>query len=172
MEFEAVENPSVLAPSGAGIQAAQLVANKGAQVVLTGNMGPNAYHALTAAGVTVIVGVIGTVREALEKYQAGTLQPAQGPSRGAHFGLGGAPGWGMGRGRGMGRGMGWGGGWAATQGVEAPPPPPAQVAAPAAPPTADRTQALQELRAETEALRQQVEETLRRLEALEKRGSE
>lgn len=48
MEFESVENPNITALGGAGIQSAQLVANRGAGVVLTGNVGPNAFNTFTA----------------------------------------------------------------------------------------------------------------------------
>jgi predicted Fe-Mo cluster-binding NifX family protein len=44
MKFETVANTASGAMGGAGIQAAQLVANRGAQVVLTGKAGPNAFQ--------------------------------------------------------------------------------------------------------------------------------
>jgi len=46
MEFEAVENSNVSAMSGAGIQSAQFIANKGAKALLTGSCGPNAFQTL------------------------------------------------------------------------------------------------------------------------------
>ncbi len=74
MEFEAVENPGVNAMSGAGIQAAQLVAEKGAKVAITGgNFGPKAADTLSSFGVEMIGGFSGTVREAVEKFKAGQL---------------------------------------------------------------------------------------------------
>lgn len=73
MEFEAVPNVSWQSPSGAGIEAAQIVANKNVQVVLTGDVGPNAYKALSAAGIQVITGITGTVRDVVEKYRKGGL---------------------------------------------------------------------------------------------------
>jgi predicted Fe-Mo cluster-binding NifX family protein len=103
MEFEALENPHVGASSGAGIQAAQLVAQKNVEAVLTGSCGPNAYATLKAAGVKVIVGVGGTVSEAVRKYASGgEFKEAAGPDVPPHFGMGpGAFGGGRGRGRGM-----------------------------------------------------------------------
>jgi predicted Fe-Mo cluster-binding NifX family protein len=116
MEFEAVENPNVMAAGGAGIQSAQLVADKGASVVLTGHCGPNAYQTLQAAGISLCVGVGGTVGSAVEAYKAGQIKPTEGPSVGSKFGMGGggqqsgATGQQMGpMGPGMGPGMGWGG---------------------------------------------------------------
>jgi len=109
-QFEAVENPAISAGGGAGIQAAQLIANKGVETVLTGNVGPNAYNTLTAAGIKVVVGLTGiAVRQAIEGFKTGKQEYTAGPSVGAHYGTGGggsAPGgMGMGGGRGMGRGM-------------------------------------------------------------------
>ena len=74
MQFEAVENPNIASSSGAGIQSAQFVANKGANVLLTGSCGPNAFQTLNAAGVEVIVGVTGTVQEAIQQYKSGKLR--------------------------------------------------------------------------------------------------
>ncbi|MCD4804143.1 MAG: NifB/NifX family molybdenum-iron cluster-binding protein, partial [Desulfobacterales bacterium] len=48
MKYEAMPNPSIGASSGAGIQAAQTVADKGAGVVITGQVGPNAIQTLGA----------------------------------------------------------------------------------------------------------------------------
>ena len=118
MSFEAVENPSVMAGGGAGVQAAQLVASKGAQVVVAGNMGPNAHQALSAASIEVLPFAGGTVRQAVEAVKAGKLTAASAPTVPSHFGIGGAmptapqsdlgPGAGLGRGGGMGRGAGRG----------------------------------------------------------------
>ncbi len=72
MKFEVVENPHAGASSGAGIQAAQLVAQKNVEVVLTGSCGPNSFETLKAAGVKVIVGLTGIVSEAVRKYAFGS----------------------------------------------------------------------------------------------------
>ncbi len=74
MNYEAVENPGVNAASGAGIQAAQLVAQNGAKVVITGgNFGPKAAETLSSFGVEMIGGFSGTVREAVESFKRGEL---------------------------------------------------------------------------------------------------
>ncbi len=79
MEFQAYPNPAVNAPGGAGTLAAQFVASLGVSHVLTGEVGPNAYPALMAAGVTPVTGVSGTVREAVEAFKTGNLQPGWTP---------------------------------------------------------------------------------------------
>ena len=76
-EFEAVDNKQNLeAAQGAGIQAARLVAERGADVVITGHCGPKAFRTLSAAGIKVVGGAEGTVAEELEKFKAGDLKPA------------------------------------------------------------------------------------------------
>ena len=104
MAFEAVENPAMNAAGGAGIQAAQFVVERWAQAVVTGNVGPNAFGVLAAASVPVCLLGGGTVREAVEAYKAGKVQPLGGANVPAHSGMRG----GMGGGRGMGRGGGRG----------------------------------------------------------------
>ncbi len=103
MEFEAVENPNIVAGGGAGIQSAQMMADKDVTVILTGNCGPNAFRTFGAAGIQVITGVSGTVRDAVEQYNAGKLKPTEEPNVTSHFGMGGGQGMGRGSGRGMGR---------------------------------------------------------------------
>lgn len=110
MQFEGLENPGVAAPSGAGIQAAQFVIECGAQAVVTGNVGPNAYGVFQASRVPVYLFGGGTVQEAVEAYVARRLEPVGGANVPAYSGMG----RGMGRGRGRGRGMGMGRrGWSA-----------------------------------------------------------
>ncbi|MBU1006257.1 MAG: NifB/NifX family molybdenum-iron cluster-binding protein [Candidatus Omnitrophica bacterium] len=87
LEFEAVENPNISSGGGAGIISGQLVSSKGVKVVITGNVGPNAFQTLQAAGITVITGVSGIVKEAVEKYKKGELSSTQGPSVDKKFGM-------------------------------------------------------------------------------------
>lgn len=73
------------AMQGAGTQAAKQVIDSGAQILLTGHCGPNAFQTLEAGGVRVITGATGTVAEALERYKAGDLEAANGPDKRGHW---------------------------------------------------------------------------------------
>jgi predicted Fe-Mo cluster-binding NifX family protein len=120
MQFRAIANPAVSAAGGAGIQAAQTIAREGAQALIAGNVGPNAFQVLSAAGIQVVASAGGTVREAVEAYTRGQLGTVSAPTVAAHAGMAAPPTpgagsgpTGMGQGLGMGRGagrMGRGGG--------------------------------------------------------------
>ena len=111
LSLEAIPNPYMTLGGGAGPQSAQLMAEKGVSAVLTGNCGPNAFQAFEAAGIQVITGVIGLVREAVDQFKTGRLKPASMPSVRGHYGTDGmGAGRGGGRGMGMGRSRGMGGG--------------------------------------------------------------
>ncbi len=90
MEFEAVDNSNAASAGGAGIRSAQLVADKGVQALLSGNVGPNAFQALQAAGIKVITGLTGTIKEAVEKFKTGEYKETTDPSVGSKFGMGGS----------------------------------------------------------------------------------
>jgi len=85
-EFEVIENLNIAGRGGVGIQSAQLVSNKGVEVVLTGNTGPNAYQTLKAAQIEVITGVSGKIKEVIEKFKKGEYKSTSGPSVDAKFG--------------------------------------------------------------------------------------
>jgi len=85
-KIEFVDNQNKDGMGGVGIQSGQLMTEKGVKAVLTGNVGPNAYRTLNAAGVEVITGVSGTVKEAIEKYKKGEYKSTQGPNVDPHFG--------------------------------------------------------------------------------------
>ncbi|MFC2020842.1 NifB/NifX family molybdenum-iron cluster-binding protein [Chloroflexota bacterium] len=89
MEYESLENSSVMASGGAGISAAQVIANKKVEALLTGNCGPNAYQVLSPAGIKVITGVSGKVQDAVQDYKAGKYQASSQPNVSGHFGMGG-----------------------------------------------------------------------------------
>ena len=109
MSFEAFNNENIALGGGAGIQSAQFVASKGASIVITGNVGPNAVRTLSAAGVDVIVGQTGTVRQAIEAYKNGKLTSTSEPNVADHYGMQGGSVQGPGGGMGMGQGQQGGG---------------------------------------------------------------
>ena len=84
--IEVLDNSeNVNAFKGAGIQAAASVADKGAEVLLTGYCGPKAFQTLEAAGVKVANDADGTVQEALEAFIKGKLALADGANADAHW---------------------------------------------------------------------------------------
>ena len=84
--FTCVDNAQNLnAAQGAGIQAAQTVANLQASAVLTGHCGPKAFRVLDSAGIAVYLGADGTVGEAVKKYKAGEYQKAGSPDVEGHW---------------------------------------------------------------------------------------
>ncbi|MGD9948218.1 MAG: NifB/NifX family molybdenum-iron cluster-binding protein [Desulfobulbus sp.] len=86
MDFEAVDNSTnVNAFKGAGIQAATMVCEKGAEVLMTGYCGPKAFTTLEAGGVKVVSDVTGTIRDAVETYKAGKVTYSTGANKEAHW---------------------------------------------------------------------------------------
>ncbi len=116
LQFEAIDNVAATAMHGAGIQAAQIVIEKGVETIITGNVGPNAYQVLSTTGIKIITGVTGTVKELVERYIRGEFKEATGFTVPSHFGVG--AGRSMGYGRGMGRGL-----WRQSMGSGVPPSP-------------------------------------------------
>jgi len=163
LEFEANENTNLYASSGAGIQAAQFVANKGVKALLTGSCGPNAFQTLQAAGVEVIVGISGTVQEAATLYKEGNLKSTPQANVASHFGMGAGTGSGMGGGMGMGRGMGGGMGRSMAPGGHGMPP--FNPNPPSIPPE-DEVKALQQ---QAEYLQQQMSNITKKIEELKKK---
>jgi len=87
MQLEAIENPNIALSSGVGIQSAQLISEKGATVVLTGNCGPNAFKISAQGDIEVIVGVSGSVRNAIEQFKEGGFTSALEPNVDNYFGM-------------------------------------------------------------------------------------
>ena len=73
-DFEVLDNKeNVNALKGAGIQAAKMVSEKQAEVLLTGFCGPNAFKAMKAAKIGVANNAEGSVRDAVKAYLDGKL---------------------------------------------------------------------------------------------------
>jgi predicted Fe-Mo cluster-binding NifX family protein len=110
LEFEVTPNTNADLVGGSGIQAAQLIAEKGVSVVLTGSCGPNALQVFEKAGIQVVTGVSGWVSQVVQQFADDSLKPAPpvqvSPRRSPIAGRGTGTGRGLGGG---GRGMGGGG---------------------------------------------------------------
>lgn len=84
--YEVFDNHQDLnAVHGAGIQAAENVVRKGANALITGNCGTNAYRVLGAAGVAVYTGFSGTVFEAINAFKNGELNKADAANVQGHW---------------------------------------------------------------------------------------
>lgn len=90
MSAEPVQNEAVTAEQGAGIKAAQIICNKGADAVLTGFLGPKAFNALVSSKIKIFENASSadTVREAVEKFKTGAYNETSAdsikPRRGHH----------------------------------------------------------------------------------------
>ncbi|MGC8690720.1 MAG: NifB/NifX family molybdenum-iron cluster-binding protein [Caldisericum sp.] len=73
MQFKVIENSGMGRQGGAGVNAAQLLVDEGVQVLISGNVGPNAEQALKSGGIRIITGVSGTVKEVIEKLKRGEI---------------------------------------------------------------------------------------------------
>ena len=89
MKVKNISNEATLSSGGAGIQAAQIVAKEDIGSVITGNIGPNAFQILQAAGIKVYTGAEGTVKEAIENYNKGKLKETGSANVDSHSGIGG-----------------------------------------------------------------------------------
>ena len=85
---EVLENKSTQSAHGAGIGAAQNVTTMKVEAIITGHVGPNAFMALSKAGIKIYTGAKGTVRDALTQYNEGNLKEATDPTVSGHHGQG------------------------------------------------------------------------------------
>jgi len=86
MEYEVLDNsPNVNAFKGAGIQAATMVAEKKAEVLLTGYCGPNAFRTVQAAGMKVVSDVTGTVEQVVNSFLSGNMQYSEAANTEGHW---------------------------------------------------------------------------------------
>lgn len=88
LDYEAIDNSATLSSGGAGISAAQSVAEKDVKAVITGNVGPNAMNVLKAANIEIYKGGAATVKENVELFKKGALEKIS-TTVPPHFGMGG-----------------------------------------------------------------------------------
>jgi predicted Fe-Mo cluster-binding NifX family protein len=86
MDFEVLDNAgNINALKGAGIQAATMISDRQANILLTGFCGPNAFKTLKAAGIDVAGEVSGTVRDAVAGFVSGGITLAAEPNVEGHW---------------------------------------------------------------------------------------
>ncbi len=79
-KLEFVPNAAAMYARGAGVQAAQEIANLGVQMVITaGIAGPNASMVLSQAGIQIVNNFPGTIRDAIEAVKSGKINAPQMP---------------------------------------------------------------------------------------------
>lgn len=75
-DVEAIQNDGAAQTSGAGPKAAQMIASREVDCLVAGHCGPNAFAALAAHGISVIVAPKTSVADAIEEIKSGRLTPA------------------------------------------------------------------------------------------------
>lgn len=88
MAESSMQNTASGAAGGAGIQAAQMVSQLDASILITGNVGPNAMQVLSSAGIDVYQSQGRTVRDAVERFRRGELMKISTPTAPPHGGMG------------------------------------------------------------------------------------
>jgi len=73
------------AAQGAGVQAGQNILQTGAEILISGNIGPKAFTVLQQGGVKVYTCTSGTVKEVIADYQAGKLVETRGATKPGHW---------------------------------------------------------------------------------------
>jgi len=74
-KFEAIKNSGVQAFQGAGLTAAQIVADKKVKAVIAGNFGPKAIYILKESGIKIFRSPADiTAEESFKRYQKGELE--------------------------------------------------------------------------------------------------
>ncbi len=86
-EIKAIENEGGISAHGAGVSAAQQVAKEDVDVVVTGNIGPNAMKILEGSDIKIFRGEADTIKSNLEKYKENRIETIN-SAKSAHFGLG------------------------------------------------------------------------------------
>lgn len=85
-EIKIIKNEGQMASGGAGIAAAQQVIDEGADVVITGNLGPNAYRVLKSAEIKAFKVTNIPVEAGIRAYKECQLTEISTPGK-AHQGM-------------------------------------------------------------------------------------
>ncbi len=87
MKFSAHDNAGTMQRGGAGPMAAKAISDLGVEILITGDVGPNAFDALRAAGIKAFIGASGTVSQAVQQWKDGKLSEAGTASVASHSGM-------------------------------------------------------------------------------------
>lgn len=86
LSFEAHDNSAnANAFKGAGIQAATMVNDQGAEVLMTGYCGPKAFQIIEAAEIKVVSDITGTVKDAVDFFKLGEFEYTTAANAEAHW---------------------------------------------------------------------------------------
>ncbi len=86
---DSFSNPAIGARGGAGIAAAQEIVNKDVKILITGNIGPNAFGVLNMAGIQIFLAPTGnSCIDIFRMWKEGELNKVKTPSVPGHFGMG------------------------------------------------------------------------------------
>ncbi|HUU78141.1 MAG TPA: NifB/NifX family molybdenum-iron cluster-binding protein [candidate division Zixibacteria bacterium] len=96
MSFQVFNNQAQFEGHGAGISAAQNILSQNINVIITGNIGPNAFRVVQAANVKVYMSG-GNIKEAINKLLNNELPHQNAPTNTGHYGRGSGAGRGRGR---------------------------------------------------------------------------
>ncbi|MDY6865008.1 MAG: NifB/NifX family molybdenum-iron cluster-binding protein [Halobacteriota archaeon] len=73
MDFSSLPNEYKTDEHDVGIIASERLIEKGIEMLITGNVGPNALSILSSSGIEIITGAMGTVSYAIKMYKKGKL---------------------------------------------------------------------------------------------------
>jgi predicted Fe-Mo cluster-binding NifX family protein len=85
-EYEFVANDGAKEAQGAGLKAAQQVVDKGVEVVITGNVGPNAMRVLESGNIKIYKILGDKIKEQVDYYNQGKLISISKPGA-SHMGI-------------------------------------------------------------------------------------
>ncbi|MFW9923534.1 MAG: NifB/NifX family molybdenum-iron cluster-binding protein [Candidatus Thorarchaeota archaeon] len=85
--IKVIENAGQYEGHGAGVTAAQKLVDAGVNVVISGNIGPNAFDILRSANISMYA-YIGTIRAALDLLRENRLETLTSPRKGPMSGVG------------------------------------------------------------------------------------
>ena len=87
MEIDFIQNTAAETSSGAGVMAAQLIADQKVSAVISGSFGPKAFNTLNTAGIKLYSSKGSTIKEVVEQYNKGILEQVTAASNSGHIGI-------------------------------------------------------------------------------------